>query len=80
MSRYDDDDDAGTRAERAKRASPFLNTAQAAWYLGLHFKTLAALCRRGEGPRVRRHGRFVRFHIADLDDWSLTHRKGGEDA
>lgn len=26
--------------------------------------------RRGVGPRYRKHGRYVRYHIADLDAWS----------
>jgi hypothetical protein len=27
----------------------------------------------GAGPRFRKHGRYVRYHIDDLDDWSKTH-------
>ena len=80
MTGKDDHDDAGLRAERAKKASPFLNTAQAAWYLGLHPETLATFRRRRQGPRARRHGRFVRYHIDDLDLWSLTNGQGRNDA
>lgn len=63
------DDDVG-RATQAKRGSPFLNTAQAAYYVGLSSKTVEKMRGRGDGPRFRRHGRFIRYHIDDLDVWS----------
>lgn len=63
-------DDDVVRATQAKRGSPFLNTAQAAFYVGLSSKTVEKMRRRGDGPRFRRHGRFVRYHIDDLDIWS----------
>jgi len=66
-----DDDDANARAARAKHGSPFLSTAQAAFYIGLHRTTLELMRKRGDGPRFRRHGRFVRYHIDDLDTWSV---------
>jgi hypothetical protein len=65
-----DDEDANERAARAKRGSPFLNTAQAAHYLGLAKRTLEDWRGEGLGPASRRHGRFVRYHIDDLDAWS----------
>lgn len=58
------------RAQHAKKGSPFLNTAQAAFYIGLSFRTLEKMRLDGKGPRYRRHGRHVRYHIDDLDDWS----------
>ncbi|MCM8731983.1 helix-turn-helix transcriptional regulator [Hephaestia sp. GCM10023244] len=69
------DEDANTRAERARRGSPFLNTAQAAFYIGLNKSTLELMRSQGGGPRYRRHGRFIRYHIDDLDHWSLTNHK-----
>ena len=63
------DDEIG-RATQAKRGSPFLNTAQAAYYVGLSSKTVEKMRGRGDGPRFRRHGRFIRYHIDDLDVWS----------
>ena len=63
-------DDENDRAQRAKRASPFLNTEQAAFYLGLNPRTLQRLRRTAKGPRVRRHASRVRYHIDDLDAWS----------
>ena len=64
------DEDEILRAQRAKKGSPFLNTEQAAFYLGLSPRKLQAMRSGGEGPRFRRHSRYVRYHIDDLDDWS----------
>lgn len=66
------EDDANVRADRARHGNPFLNTAQAAHYVGVHYRTLERMRRKGLGPCFRRHGRFVRYHIDDLDDWSRT--------
>jgi len=76
-------DDMNARADRARHGNPFLNTAQAAFYVGIHYRTLERMRRQGLGPRFRRHGRFVRYHIDELDDWSRTNgqpRGGGSDA
>jgi hypothetical protein len=66
-------DDEITRANRAKRGSPFLNTDQAAAYLKISSRLLKRLRVRGEGPLFRRHSRFVQYHIDDLDAWSRDH-------
>lgn len=63
-------DDENARAAQARRGSPFLNAAQAALYVGLSPRTLEKMRTRGGGPRFRKHGRYVRYHIADLDSWS----------
>ncbi len=68
-------DDAGARTARAKQASPFLATAQAAFYVGLSRRTLEKMRITGGGPDYRKHGRYVRYHIDDLDAWSEAHRK-----
>jgi len=65
-----------SRAADAKKGSPFLNTAQAAYYVGLSRRTLEKMRTHGGGPRFRRHGRYIRYHIDDLDLWS----KGDEKA
>ena len=62
--------DAAARAEAAKRRSPFLNTGQAAFYVGLAQETLEKMRQHRKGPRFRRHGRYIRYHIDDLDAWS----------
>lgn len=64
-------DDEIFRAAKAKKGSPFLNTAQAAFYIGLSQRTLEKMRLTGNGPRFRKHGRYVRYHIDDLDAWSL---------
>ena len=63
-------DDAVARASRAKQGTPFLSTEQAAFYLGLSPRKLQELRATGEGPPFRRHCRYVRYHIDDLDNWS----------
>jgi len=60
------------RATRAKKGSPFLSTEQAAFYLGLSPRKMQAMRGVGAGPRFRRHSRYVRYHIDDLDSWSST--------
>ena len=64
-----------TRAADAKKGSPFLNTGQAAHYVGLSGRALEKMRRQGRGPRFRKHGRYVRYHIADLDAWSDANGK-----
>lgn len=66
------DDDPSVRAARAKKGSPFLNTAQAGHYVGLSITTMEDMRRRKIGPAYRRHGRWIRYHIDDLDAWSRT--------
>jgi hypothetical protein len=34
----------------------------------------------GEGPAYRKHGRYIRYHIADLEAWSNTHAMTRTDA
>jgi hypothetical protein len=63
-------DDDVARAARAKKGSPFLSTEQAAFYLGLSARKLQAMRAGGTGPDFRRHSRYVRYHIDDLDAWS----------
>ena len=63
------------RAANAKKGSPFLNTGQAAFYVSLSRRTLEKMRVAGGGPRFRKHGRYVRYHIDDLDEWSNGHGK-----
>lgn len=60
------------RAAQAKKGSPFLSTEQAAFYLGLSARKLQSMRSAGGGPDFRRHSRYVRYHIDDLDAWSAT--------
>jgi len=63
-------DDEDARAERARHGNPFLNSPQAANYLRMSNRQMERLRSRGDGPCFRRHGRYVRYHIDDLDAWS----------
>lgn len=63
-------DDEIARAAKAKKGCPFLNTPQAAFYIGLSARTLEKMRGAGQGPRFRKHGRYIRYHIVDLDAWS----------
>ena len=71
-----DNDDAIKRAALARKGSPFLNTAQAAFYIGIKERTLEEMRRAGRGPFWRLHARFVRYHIDDLDVWSRNNGHG----
>lgn len=62
--------DTNAHADEARKGSPFLNTVPAASYIGLEMQTLEKMRRQRRGPRYRKHGRYVRYHIADLDAWS----------
>lgn len=64
-----------SRASEAKKGSPFLTTREAAHYLSLSYRTLEKMRLTGHGPRFRKHGRYVRYHIADLDAWSEGRRQ-----
>lgn len=70
-------DDAIERAARAKKGCPFLSTEQAAFYLGLSPRKLQKMRAAGHGPVFRRHSRYVRYHIDDLDAWSRTSGASG---
>lgn len=58
--------------QTAGRSRPFLNTRQSAHYLGLSARYLEHMRAHGTGPVFRRHGRFVVYHIGDLDAWSQS--------
>jgi hypothetical protein len=64
------------RAERAKRGTPYLNTAQAAHYLGISVRTMERMRARKKGPTPRRHALMVLYHIDDLDAWSRAKSDG----
>ena len=66
------EEDENIRAARARKGTPFLSTEQAAFYLGLSARKLQQLRRTAGGPRFRRHSRFIRYHINDLDEWSKS--------
>jgi len=64
-----------TQATNGKDGSPFLNTAEAARYLKLAQNTLEKMRSVGGGPQFRKHGRYVRYTIPELDFWSAAQTK-----
>ncbi|MPY74919.1 MAG: helix-turn-helix domain-containing protein [Alphaproteobacteria bacterium] len=56
--------------------SPWLNSEQAATYLGLEPRGLESMRRERRGPKFSRIGnRIVRYHVADLDAWLREHAR-----
>lgn len=68
---------ADLRAKAARETCPFLTAKEAAFYLGLAVISLRGLRRKGTGPKCRKHGRDWRYHIDDLEAWSLSNSVGG---
>lgn len=54
---------------------PFLNTVEAAAWLQLTKNTLEKMRVQGRGPVYRKHGRYVRYHIEDLVDYSKANKR-----
>lgn len=54
---------------------PFLNTKEAAAWLRLTRNTLEKMRVQGTGPVYRKHGRYVRYHIEDLVDYSTASKR-----
>ena len=52
----------------------FVTTIEAAEYLGLQPNTLAKMRVYGTGPEYRKHGRYVRYHIDELNRWSESRK------
>jgi excisionase family DNA binding protein len=71
-----------TDGAKTRNGSPFLVPREAAAYLRLSPKTLMKMRTKGGGPHYRKHGRYVRYHIADLENWSASraHRSTSEHA
>jgi hypothetical protein len=63
-------EDAAKEPER-----PFLNTMEAAAWLRLTKNTLEKMRVHGTGPSYRKHGRYVRYHIEDLVDYSNSSKR-----
>ena len=57
-------------APSVRLQSPFYTPVQAADFIKLSWRTLERMRRNGEGPAFRRHGRYIRYHIDDLEAWS----------
>lgn len=60
----------GDRAVEALRPDGFWNVHEVALYLGVPAQTIYQWRRRGYGPPVRRMGKHLRFHPADVVAWA----------
>lgn len=60
----------GVSVAKACPRSPFMTTKQAALYLCLAPQTLDKMRVMATGPRYRKHGRYVRYHVDELNAWS----------
>jgi hypothetical protein len=52
------------------RSSPYLTVQEAAAFLRLRPRTLDNMRWRGIGPKYRKHGGRIVYHIDDLIEWS----------
>ncbi|MCA6110803.1 helix-turn-helix domain-containing protein [Bradyrhizobium cenepequi] len=64
-----------TKNEEKLPDKPFLNTVEAATWLRLTKNTLEKMRVQGRGPAYRKHGRYVRYHIEDLVEWSQANKR-----
>lgn len=67
-------DDANHNGNGAN-GSPFLSTRQAGRHVRLSPRTLEKMRVRGGGPKFRKHGRLVVYHVDDLTAWSAARAK-----
>lgn len=65
----------GAARSEAAVDGPFLTTKEAARYLKLKPNTLEKMRVYGGGPQYRKHGRYVRYRIDELNAWSDMRRK-----
>ena len=64
-----------TEGETKEPEQPFLNTKEAAAWLRLTKNTLEKMRVQGRGPVYRKHGRYVRYHIEDLVEYSQASKR-----
>jgi hypothetical protein len=55
--------------------TPFLTVAEAAAFLRLKKRTLDNLRWMGTGPKFRKHGGRIYYHVDELKEWSLSSRR-----
>lgn len=67
-----DDEKEIARARRLLNGRPYLNTEQAAAYLGISVWRMKEMRKGQNGPRFRYHSRYVRYLIDDLVLWSRS--------
>jgi hypothetical protein len=55
--------------------TPFLSVGEAATYLRLKKRTLDNMRWMGTGPKFRKHGGRIYYHLEELKEWSLNSRR-----
>ena len=55
--------------------SPFLTVKEAAHFLRLQPRTLDDMRCQGTGPKFRKHGGRIVYHLDDLIEWSERSRR-----
>jgi len=60
----------GQNTEQTTPTSPFLNVIEAASFLRLKRSTLDSYRWEGGGPKYRKHGNRVYYHVNELKRWS----------
>ena len=58
-----------------KIENPFLTVREAADFLRLKKHTLDNMRWMGTGPRFRKHGGRIYYHLDELKEWSLNSRR-----
>jgi hypothetical protein len=64
-----------TKSDDREPENLFLNTVEAAAWLRLTKNTLEKMRVNGTGPAYRKHGRYVRYHIEDLVEYSKASKR-----
>ena len=62
-------------AMNTENDNPFLTVAEAASYLRLKKRTLDNMRWMGTGPKFRKHGGRIYYHVDELKEWSLNSRR-----
>jgi hypothetical protein len=58
-----------------KPDTPFLSVEEAAQWLRLKKRTLDNMRWMGTGPKFRKHGGRIYYHVDELKEWSLNSRR-----
>ena len=58
-----------------KPDTPFLSVEEAATWLRLKKRTLDNMRWMGTGPRFRKHGGRIYYHVDELKEWSVNSRR-----
>jgi len=60
-----------------RHSSPLLVPKEVATYLRIRLQTLSKMRVENRGPEFRKAGRFVRYHIEDVESWLKKQNASG---